>query len=117
MSRTISEVTIGSTKDLADRDTPSGCLIFGTTTWVGAAVPPSIPGCFPGPDVERVWTNLFYWIPVCVVDSIMFLLTAARAAQLWRASGGATPLLAIIIRDGTAYFAVRLKKLSITSAG
>jgi hypothetical protein len=26
----------------------AGFLIYGTTTWVGAVVPDSIPGCFPG---------------------------------------------------------------------
>ncbi|THG93229.1 hypothetical protein EW145_g8429, partial [Phellinidium pouzarii] len=67
-----------------------------------------LSGCFPTV-VPRFFDS--YWIPSLIFESVLFLLMAVNVVRYNRAHTSSMPLLTLLFRDGTVYYAVIFRKL------
>ncbi|KAF5385591.1 hypothetical protein D9757_006752 [Collybiopsis confluens] len=76
-------------------------------------IPPSIPntGCHDLLDLKNAAVVVIGWEMLFLYDSLLFILTLRKAHQAWRLTPGlqyfrGTSLFAVVVRDGTIYFAI-----------
>ncbi|KAJ8090173.1 hypothetical protein PM082_018760 [Marasmius tenuissimus] len=70
-----------------------------------ALLPPGFVGCVPSPKPGTGIRLSSIYIAALVFDATIFALTLGRAIY-YRLSGSLIPLITLVIRDGTLYFAV-----------
>ena len=51
--------------------------------------------------VQHIWA---YWIPVLVVESLLFALAIIKALRIGLAESGTSPILNTLLRDSVVYF-------------
>ncbi|KAM0748665.1 hypothetical protein T439DRAFT_327930 [Meredithblackwellia eburnea MCA 4105] len=81
-----------------------GVMIAATTKYVALELPPGGSGCFATGTPGGRSLVILYWVLPCVFDAVVFGLTMWKAWQYTRSIGGGTPLLSVVIRDGTLIF-------------
>lgn len=85
----------------------TGCLIASSVNFVALQLPPGGTGCYATGAAGGRSLAILYWSVPLAVSALVFWLTMHRALIYWRRGGGGiNPLLKIIIRDQTMYFAV-----------
>ncbi|PPR06274.1 hypothetical protein CVT24_000893 [Panaeolus cyanescens] len=72
---------------------------------VPAQLPPGWVGCIPIPEPGTGIRLSSIYIAALVFDAVIFALTLGRAIY-YRFTGSLIPLITLVIRDGTLYFAV-----------
>jgi len=60
-----------------------------------------VTGCVPFFVEPYAWT---YWIPVLVIESILFSLSLMKLVQQWRIDATSPYLMQVLLRDSVLYF-------------